>query len=145
LTAAVRYAQQHGGGTIGVESQSSAAQSIVASDANVAGLGGFSGRESSVSVTWLADAIRSGRLRWILAQGEGTVMPGPGGDARTGSQNAFSVVAKTCRAATVSGVTLYDCQGKAAALEDARAAAPASGLQARRVTRDEPGGRRHRL
>jgi hypothetical protein len=42
--------------------------------------------------------------------------PGPGGDTRTGSQGALRVVAKTCRAVTVSGVTLYDCQGKAAAM-----------------------------
>jgi hypothetical protein len=46
-------------------------------------------------------------------------MPGPGGDTRTGSQSALNVVAKTCKAVTVSGVTVYDCQGKAAALANA--------------------------
>ena len=65
------YAKAHGGGTIGVESQESAASSIISSDANVAGLGGFSGRESTVSASWLAMEVRDGRLRWILADSQG--------------------------------------------------------------------------
>ena len=43
VTAAVRYASSHGGGTVGVESQSSAASAILSENADVAGLGGFSG------------------------------------------------------------------------------------------------------
>ena len=34
---------------------------------NVAGLGGFSGRESSVSAAWLATEVAAGHLRWVLA------------------------------------------------------------------------------
>jgi 4-amino-4-deoxy-L-arabinose transferase-like glycosyltransferase len=118
LTAAERYAQQHGGGTIGVESQSTAAQAVVSSNANVAGLGGFSGRESSVSVTWLAHEIATGRLRWMLLDGaRGGGLPG---DTRTGSQTAFDLVARTCPAVTLSTggttVKMYDCQGRAAAI-----------------------------
>lgn len=41
----------------------------------MAGIGGFSGRESAVSVSWLADAVRSGRVRWVLASSG----DGPGG------------------------------------------------------------------
>ncbi len=67
LTAAARYARSHGGGTVGVESQSSAAAAILAGSDNVAGLGGFSGVESSVSVRWLATQVRDGHLRWLLA------------------------------------------------------------------------------
>jgi hypothetical protein len=67
LTAAARYAKSHGGGTIGVESQSSAADAILAGDDDVAGLGGFSGVESTVSVRWLATEVRDGHLRWLLA------------------------------------------------------------------------------
>jgi 4-amino-4-deoxy-L-arabinose transferase-like glycosyltransferase len=118
LTAAIRYAGEHGGGTIGVESQSTAAEAILSSDANVAGLGGFSGLESSVSVSWLAHEVQDGKLRWVIvdsAQGGG--LPG---DTRTGSEAAFDVVAKTCRAVTLSTnggtVTMYDCQGYGAAL-----------------------------
>ncbi len=118
LTAATRYAEQHGGGTIGVESQSTAAEAILSSDANVAGLGGFSGRESTVSLTWLAHEVEAGKLRWILVDSsQGT---GLRGDTRTGSESALDVVAKTCRAVTLSTsdgtVTMYDCQGYGAAL-----------------------------
>src|SRR5204863_4253960 len=76
LTTALRYVQQHGGGTIGVSSQTAASSQIIASGAKVAGIGGFSGRESEVSVKWLADAVSSGRIRWILVDSAGG---GPGG------------------------------------------------------------------
>ncbi len=121
LTAAARYARAHGGGTVGVESQSSAAQAILTSDANVAGLGGFSGRESSVTPQWLAMEVRTDRLRWILAQ-SGQRFAGPS-DGRQGSAAAFRVVERACRADTMntgSGTaTLYDCQGRASAILDA--------------------------
>ena len=120
LKAAISYARAHGGGTIGVESQSSAAAAIVSSNADVAGLGGFSGRESSVSASWIAMEVRHGRLRWVMTEGS---QPGgfPGrGDTRRGSAAALSVVAKACRAVsfTSSGskVTMYDCQGRSAAI-----------------------------
>jgi 4-amino-4-deoxy-L-arabinose transferase-like glycosyltransferase len=119
LSAAVRYAKAHGGGTIGVSSQSSAASMILSSNANVAGLGGFSGRESSVSVAWLAAEVRGGHLRWVLAdQAQGARLPG---DTRNGSQTAISLVAKACRAVTftTSGAaqqTMYDCSGRASAI-----------------------------
>ncbi|MBV9607561.1 MAG: glycosyltransferase family 39 protein [Solirubrobacterales bacterium] len=118
LTAAVRYAEQHGGGVIGVSSQSSAAAAIVSSDADVAGLGGFSGRESSVTATWLAQEVAAGRLRWVIV--DGTQTGGLPGDTRTGSQAAMNIVASTCRRVTLSTsgstVTMYDCQGRAAAI-----------------------------
>ncbi len=118
LTAAIRYAGQHGGGTIGVESQSTAAEAILSSDANVAGLGGFSGRESTVSLTWLAHEVQAGKLRWVIVDSsQGAGLPG---DTRTGSESALDVVAKTCRAVTLSTgtgtVTMYDCQGYGSAL-----------------------------
>ncbi len=124
LTAAVRYAAAHGGGTVGVASQSSAAAAILASNANVAGLGGFSGRESSVSVRWLAGEVGSGALRWVIAdQSGGLSRPG---DTRQGSSAAMAVVAKACRAVKLNtssaggsssaGVTMYDCLGRSSAL-----------------------------
>ena len=119
LSTAIRYAQSHGGGTIGVSSQSSAAQEILSTHADVAGLGGFSGRESSVSVSWLAAEVRAGRLRWVLSDaGSAPRLPG---DTRLGSQTAMSAVAKACRAVSVTGtggtsVSLYDCQARAAAI-----------------------------
>jgi hypothetical protein len=118
LTAAIRYVNQHGGGVVGVSSQSSAAAAILSSNANVAGLGGFSGRESSVSATWIAQEVAAGRLRWVIVDNsQGAGLPG---DTRTGSATAMEVVAKTCRKVTLSSsgttVTLYDCQGRAAAI-----------------------------
>jgi 4-amino-4-deoxy-L-arabinose transferase-like glycosyltransferase len=119
LTAAVRYANAHGGGTIGVSSQSSAAAAILSSHANVAGLGGFSGRESSVSASWLASEVASGHLRWVVADSNGG--GGAPGDTRSGSRAAMSIVAQTCRPVilTTTGgtkVTMYDCQGRASAI-----------------------------
>ena len=111
------YVKAHGGGTIGVSSQSTASSAIINSGAKVAGLGGFSGRESEVSVSWLAGAVRDGRIRWVLADSAGG---GMGRDGRTGSSTVMAAVAKTCKAVTVSSsgtsATLYDCQGRAAAL-----------------------------
>ncbi len=118
LTAAISHAEQHGGGVIGVSSQSSAAAAIVSSNADVAGLGGFSGRESSVSATWIAQEVAAGRLRWVTV--DGTQGGGLPGDTRTGSQTAMNVVASTCRKVTLSTsgttTTMYDCQGRAAAI-----------------------------
>jgi 4-amino-4-deoxy-L-arabinose transferase-like glycosyltransferase len=123
LNAAARYAKAHGGGAIGVESQSSAASAILAGDANVAGLGGFSGRESTVSAQWLAMEVRTGRLRWILAESQGGFgggPGGPGGDSRQGSQAALAIAEQVGRKVTVTAsgtsVTMYDLRGKASAI-----------------------------
>jgi 4-amino-4-deoxy-L-arabinose transferase-like glycosyltransferase len=119
LSAALAYAKAHGGGTIGVSSQSTAATAILSSNANVAGLGGFSGRESSISVSWLASAVGAGRLRWVLANGTGGGRTP--GDTRTGSQSAINVVEEACKPATFASsngtkLTMYDCEGRAAAI-----------------------------
>jgi 4-amino-4-deoxy-L-arabinose transferase-like glycosyltransferase len=124
LTTASNYAQAHGGGTVGVESQESAAGAIIDSGANVAGLGGFSGRESTVSVKWLAMEVREGHLRWILSDsaGAGAGFPGGGfgGDSRQGSTSALSIAEKVGRKVTFTSKgttgTMYDLQGKASAI-----------------------------
>ncbi len=117
LSSAVTYARRHGGGAIAVSSQSGAAASIIQSGANVAGIGGFSGRESQVSTTWLADAVRSGRVRWVLASGSGGF---GGNDDRVGSSQVMAAVAKVGRKVTItsgsSTTTLYDLSGRADAL-----------------------------
>jgi 4-amino-4-deoxy-L-arabinose transferase-like glycosyltransferase len=112
LTQAVAYAQSHGGGTITVSSQSGAAGTLITSGADVAAIGGFSGRESQVTITWLADAIESGRIRWVVTDGNGF---GGFQDSRVGAQEAMAAVRQVGTAvSSVSG--LYDLQGKAAAL-----------------------------
>jgi hypothetical protein len=118
LKAAISYVKAHGGGTIGVESQSTASAAILNSDADVAGLGGFSGRESTVTASWLASEVSSGHLRWVLVEGNGGMrLPG---DTRAGSQSAFGAVQQACRAVplnTGSGTaTMYDCSGRASAI-----------------------------
>ncbi len=118
LSAAIKYANSHGGGAIGVESQSSAASAILTYKADVAGLGGFSGRESTVSASWLANAVRTGRLRWVIvSSGQGPRLPG---DTRSGSQSAFTAVERACKAVSISGgtsgTTMYDCLGRANAI-----------------------------
>jgi 4-amino-4-deoxy-L-arabinose transferase-like glycosyltransferase len=131
------YISAHGGGTLAVASQSSASSAIISQDANVAGIGGFSGRESSVGVAWLAQRVRSGAIRWVLAEetGSGPRLPG---DTRAGSHSALSAVARACIAAKVPAgaagsaaagatagetgatttTTVYDCAGRAQALVD---------------------------
>jgi hypothetical protein len=109
LTAALDYAKAHGGGTVAVASQNGAGQQVI-DGANVAAIGGFSGNESQVNAKWLADAVRAGRIRYVLVSG-----PGGFSDGRTGSRDVMSAVQKTCT--KVSGVSgLYDCQGHAAGL-----------------------------
>ena len=118
LSAEIAYAKAHGGGTIGVASQSSAAAAILSSNADVAGLGGFSGRESSVTAKWIAMEVNDGRLRWVVAEG-GQSLGGPG-DTRTGSAAAVRIVAETCPAVkvrtTTQTVKMYDCRGRAQAI-----------------------------
>ncbi len=132
LTSALSYISAHGGGTLAVSSQSTAATAIIDGHTNVAGIGGFSGRESDPSGAWLAQAVRDGKIRWVLdeqSSGFGSNTPG---ETRVGSKPAMAAVGKACQAVTLStststtdttgtsttagSGTLYDCQGDAAAL-----------------------------
>ena len=68
----------------------------------MAGIGGFSGRESDVSVAWLAQEVRAGSIRWVVAeQGGAQGAPRLRGDTRAGSRAAMAAVAKACRAVTL--------------------------------------------
>jgi 4-amino-4-deoxy-L-arabinose transferase-like glycosyltransferase len=132
LTKVLAYVKRHGGGTIAVSSQSSAASSIIREGASVAGIGGFSGRESDVSASWLAHEVSSHEIRWVLAEqsagGFGGHLPG---DTRTGAQTAMTAAAKVCTKAPVSTSSatgagaLYDCQGHAQALASTHISASA--------------------
>jgi 4-amino-4-deoxy-L-arabinose transferase-like glycosyltransferase len=131
IARAVAYAKAHGGGTVAVESQSSAATEIVSDGAEVAGIGGFSGRESDVSVSWLAEEVAKGKIRWVLSEGTSTGGPRLAGDTRTGSRSAMAAAAKACAKVALgrsestsetggggeSGESgLYDCKGRAVQL-----------------------------
>jgi 4-amino-4-deoxy-L-arabinose transferase-like glycosyltransferase len=114
LTAALDYIGQQGGGTLAVSSQSGAAGQLISTGADVAAIGGFSGNESQVSVDWLADAVQSGQIRWVLTGG------GRGGisDGRIGSTQVMAAVQQVGTATSVDG--LYDLSGHA---DDLRALA----------------------
>ncbi len=112
LSAVLDYTESHGGGTIAVESQSEAAPSIIESGAEVAGIGGFSGKETSVSVEWLEERIENGNVRWILSGGG--MVGGLPGDSRSGSESAIDQVVEACTAVESNSLessagTLYDC------------------------------------
>ncbi|HEY1775752.1 MAG TPA: glycosyltransferase family 39 protein [Solirubrobacteraceae bacterium] len=107
------YATEHGGGTVATEAQSGAALNIIDQNADVAGIGGFSGSESDPSISWLAGEVASGHIRWIYVEG-------PSADAagRAGATAAIAAAEQACPA--VSGeADLYDCAGKAGALRAA--------------------------
>jgi 4-amino-4-deoxy-L-arabinose transferase-like glycosyltransferase len=117
LDAAASYADGHGGGVVAVESQSTAAQSILDGHDNVAGIGGFSGRESTVTAAWIAEMVKEGRLRYIL--GDNAQFAGPS-DGRTGSASAISIAESVATKVTFTydaqKVTMYDLHGKSAAI-----------------------------
>jgi 4-amino-4-deoxy-L-arabinose transferase-like glycosyltransferase len=106
LTSALAYVKTHGGGTIGVSSQQGAAASIIESGANVAGLGGFSGRESDVTVAWLKQAVAEGKIRWVLVDGNTGMGPQ---DGRTGATTVMDWVQSHGKKVTSTG--LYDLSG----------------------------------
>jgi 4-amino-4-deoxy-L-arabinose transferase-like glycosyltransferase len=107
MTAIVEYTEEHGGGTIAVDSQSGAAASIIESGAEVAGIGGFSGKESSVSAEWLEERIESGAITWIYSSGLGGSMGGPTamGGSETGSATEGALGGTTGEGATGESAT----------------------------------------
>jgi 4-amino-4-deoxy-L-arabinose transferase-like glycosyltransferase len=115
LTAAISYAKANGGGTVVISSQSGATSAIIASGADVAAIGGFSGSETVVTTDWLADAVASGKVRWVLVTS--TTSGGMSG-GRTGATAAMAIAAKVGKSvSSVSG--LYDLKGTAAAIRAA--------------------------
>ncbi len=120
LSAALSYIRTHGGGTLAVSSQSTADTAVIDKDAHVAGIGGFSGNESEVSAGWLAQEVRSGKIRWVLDNDSSGGFGGSAGfgggisDGRVGSRDAMQWVSAACRRATTAdGSLLYDCSGRA--------------------------------
>ncbi|HWE59233.1 MAG TPA: glycosyltransferase family 39 protein [Solirubrobacteraceae bacterium] len=117
LTSTLSYIRAHGGGTLAISSQTSAETAVINHGAHVAGIGGFSGNESEVSAGWLAQEVRSGKVRWVLDDSAGGFGGGFGGisGGRVGSRDAMQWVSEACRRATTSGGSvLYDCSGRAA-------------------------------
>jgi hypothetical protein len=107
----ISYVDSHGGGTIAVSSQTTAASEILDPHANVAGIGGFTGAETDPSVAWLAQEVAAGRIRWVYTTG---TTFGFGG--RPGASAALAAAEQACTPVAAASSSLYDCAGKAAAL-----------------------------
>ena len=109
-TPAIKYIGNHGGGNLAVSSQQGASTAVIEDEGgdsvNVVAIGGFSGRESQVSTSWLAGRVDAGQIRWVLTDGSSSLPA----DGRTGSTEVMAAVASVCKKVdSVSG--LYDCSG----------------------------------
>ena len=121
ITTALKYVEAHGAtkrfGLI-VQNEQEAAAAVIAGEP-VASMGGFTGRETVLTNSYLARLISRHEARYFLLGGQ-TGMGGPGGT----SNAAVSTITSICKAvstgtASSSSGTLYDCAGKAAAIADA--------------------------
>jgi len=114
LTAARAYALANGGGTIAVASQNGSASTLITDGAtDIAAIGGFSGRESQVTIAWLADAVESGQIRWVVTDSGG--FGGMANDGRVGATEVMAAVQQVGKeVSSVSG--MYDLAGQADAL-----------------------------
>ena len=134
LAEAVAYVEANGGGTIAVSSQSGAAGQLIAQGADVAAIGGFSGRESEVSVEWLAQAVADGRIRYVLTDGadglgKATVASGRARSwprSRSSGRPPASRASTTCRVSSTSDRAAATRPRAAAAGSSRRRARPAS-------------------
>jgi hypothetical protein len=108
LDEALAYAKAHGGTkrfTLIVSSETSAADAVIRGE-SVAAMGGFTGRETVLTPSYLSRLVRDQQARYFLL---GSV--GFGGFGNT----AESLIQSVCtQVSAVSG--LYDCGGKAAQL-----------------------------
>ena len=124
ITAALKYVEAHGAtkrfGLI-VQNEQEAATAVIAGEP-VASLGGFTGRETVLTNSYLARLISRGEARYFLLGGQSGV-GGPGGT----SNAAVSTITSICKAVSITSsgassggsATLYDCAGKAEAIASA--------------------------
>ncbi len=114
IAAALAYAKAHDPGTrwtLIVSSEQAAAPFVIRGE-SVAAMGGFTGRETVLTSSYLSSLVRSGEARYFLLGGGGF-----GGFA--GNNQAVSTITSVCTQVTLSGSSsgsLYDCAGKAAAI-----------------------------
>ena len=107
---ALAYAKAHEPGTrwaLIVSSEQASASAVIKGE-SVAAMGGFTGRETVLTSSYLASLVRSGEARYFLLGGGGF---GPGG----GNNTAVSTITSVCKQVP-SISSLYDCAGKAAAI-----------------------------
>ncbi len=127
ITTALKYVEAHGAtkrfGLI-VQNEQEAATAVIAGEP-VASLGGFTGRETVLTNSYLARLISRNEARYFLLGGQSGV-GGPGGT----SNAAVSTITSICKAVSYTSsssstassggsATLYDCAGKAQAIASA--------------------------
>ncbi len=115
---ALAYAKAHDPGTrwtLIVSSEQAAAPFVIKGE-SVAAMGGFTGRETVLTSSYLSSLVSSGQARYFL------LGSGAAGFGRFGGNNeAVSTITSVCTkisygAGTISTSSLYDCAGKAAAI-----------------------------
>jgi 4-amino-4-deoxy-L-arabinose transferase-like glycosyltransferase len=109
IESALAYVKAHGAakrfGLI-VSSEQEAAPYVIRGE-SVASMGGFTGRETVLTNSYLARLVRRGEARYFL-------IGGAFGLSRFGNQGATTVESICTRVTGFTGGSLYDCAGKAA-------------------------------
>ena len=116
---ALAYVESHGAASrfpLVVSSEEEAA-SYVVDGKPVAAMGGFTGRETVMTSSFLASLVRSGEVRYFLLGGQSGFGPGGGANAgETTIESACTAVSSSAWGGGTTGATLYDCAGKADAI-----------------------------
>ena len=116
---ALAYVETHGAArrfALVVSSEEEAA-SYVVDGKPVAAMGGFTGRETVMSSSYLASLVRRGDARYFLLGGQNGFSLGGGANAGEETiESACTAVSSSAWGGGTSGATLYDCAGKADAI-----------------------------
>jgi len=123
ISAALTYVNSHGATkrfALIVSSEQEAASYVIKGD-SIASMGGFTGRETVLTTSYLARLVRSGEARYFLLGGNGGF--GPGGSSNAAASTIESACLQVSSSAwsssTSSSATLYDCSGGADAIASA--------------------------
>jgi hypothetical protein len=114
VAGALAYAQAHGATkrfALIVSSEQEAAPYVIRGDA-VASMGGFTGRETVLTPSYLARLVRRGEARYFL-------LGGGFGFQRFGNSGSSTISSICTRVRGFTSGELYDCAGRAAAIADA--------------------------
>ncbi len=114
LDTVLAYVEAHGATArfpLIVSSEQEAASYVIAGK-RVASMGGFTGRETVLTSSFLSSLLRKGEARYFLLGGQGGF--GPGGSSNAAASTIESIC--TSVSSGSAGGTLYDCAGKADAI-----------------------------
>src|SRR5206468_2862725 len=123
IAAALSYVKTHGATkrfALIVSSEQEAATYVIKGE-SVAAMGGFTGRETVLTNSFLARLVPPGEARYFLLGGSGGFGPGGGSNAAASTiESACTQVSSSALSSSSSSSgTLYDCSGKADAIANA--------------------------